>query len=103
MDETAWIRTKDYFPEDLDEVLLYHPFKKVDGSDSFIIFSGWYDEENAVWVCGWSTFCPAYHAEKLIDDDFCLCSDEVTHWMPLPKKPKNLLNTISKVTDKNEP
>ena len=81
-----WISVKDQWPENFDEVLLYHPFN-VGKDKRFIIFVGYFDLENKEWVCGWAGMIPACAG----NDYFTLKKSKVTHWSYLPKPPKKVL------------
>lgn len=92
---TEWISVKDKFPPGIEEnnndVLLYHPFERVDGTKNFIIFVGYWDDLNDIWCCGWSSMFPPYidfDFDDFILENTQLKKDQVTHWMPLPKPPE---------------
>lgn len=86
-----WIKVKDRLPKD-DEVLLFHEFKiRGNGSKSFIIFVGWFDDLNNEWVCGWSGMISSFGCDcekNFFDDEFRLKKNKVKFWMPLPEPPK---------------
>lgn len=87
--ENEWISVDDRLPE--DEVILLHPFKRIDGTDEFIIFVGYLDEFEDVWICGWSGMlppCKNNYTQSFIDKNFRLKKSDVTHWMKLPELPK---------------
>lgn len=86
-----WTSVKDDFPLTEQEVLLFHPFKKYDGSASSIIFVGYWDSLNNEWVCDWAGMLPPIEdnfVADTIDDHMRLKKRKVTHWMPLPQPPK---------------
>ncbi len=58
-----WISVKDRLPEDNKEVLIYC------GSYHEL---GWYESDNKSWR----------------SDFLGCCTDDITHWMPLPQPPK---------------
>lgn len=63
-DMNGWIKCSDRLPEDTNDVLV---------TDGELIDMLWWDEND--W-CGWRS------------RSYGICSDAVTHWMPLPKLPK---------------
>lgn len=84
-----WISVKYEMPK--DEAILYHPFKRVDGTDNFIIFVGYWDNLNKEWTCSFSgmfPFCEDNYCQSFIMDNYRLKKNQVTHWMPLPLPPK---------------
>lgn len=89
-----WISVEDRLPleEDGEEFLLFHPFKRADGTHSSIIFVGYWDDLNKEWVCGWSAMFPYFqdnYAQEFIDEHFRLKKKKVIYWMPLPNPPDN--------------
>ncbi len=89
---SKWISVKDRLPhsDDDNEYLIFHSFKRKDGSKTFIIFVGWWDFLNDEWVCGFSGMLPPFadDIQEVIDDFFRLKKNAVTHWMSLPNPPK---------------
>jgi hypothetical protein len=93
-----WIKCTDELPpgieDEYNEVILYHPFKKVDGTPNHIIYVGYWDDLNEVWRCGWNSMFPPYSGslicavDNFIMTHFELDKDQVTHWMPLPNPPE---------------
>jgi hypothetical protein len=80
-----WIKSRT--PPDLEEVLLYHPFKRVDNTDGFIIFVGWWDRQNRRYVCNWASMLTPLASDGN-EHEFELKRSQVTHWMKLPSSPK---------------
>ncbi len=94
-----WIKCSDRMPPGLEEdeeneVILFHPFKRVDGTHYYIIFVGYWDDLNDMWRCGWNSMFPPFSGSLNCEiDDFIMCNcelhkDQVTHWKPLPNPPK---------------
>jgi hypothetical protein len=91
-----WIKVKDRMPHidkkkcefTTKEVLLFHPFKRMDGTLSNIIYVGYWDNLNKRWICGWGGMLTAW-AYNVTMEEFELKKFQVTYWMPLPETPNS--------------
>ncbi|MDO4564816.1 MAG: DUF551 domain-containing protein [Clostridia bacterium] len=77
-----WISVKDRLPEAYTDVLLL--VKDTEGEEvNYWVFTGW------LWDDEWATtFCHGHKSIAKENAEHRCCANEVTHWMPLPKLPR---------------
>jgi hypothetical protein len=79
-----WIKVTDYLPELFDYVLVYAKFKGT--NEPCPISIARYNEKEWEFVNS-SPWMPNYGA--YMDIEYPMDHDDITHWMPLPKPPKD--------------